>query len=161
MRFSLRWLMVSMAYVAVATTAIATGSDLLADLISALSLLAVSYAIVVACIATRQRQAIAVGFLTLAIAHLVGLYLIPDRVPAMRLLNSAGYMVSSKGDIYEHDPTRPGAVRTIQGMTAVVRTANAIGTLATGLIGCLIGGLAYRQVGEPPAGPPKYFPSAH
>jgi hypothetical protein len=131
--------------VALTTAAIATGSYLLADVAWALSWLALCYAVVVACIARQQRQAIALGFITLFTANLVGLYLVPNRAPVMRLFTAAGYLVGSSGDIYEPDPASAGSFRSAQGMEPTIRTANAIGSLAVGLVGCLVGRLAYRH----------------
>jgi hypothetical protein len=146
MRFSLRWLFITVAYVAVATTALATKSGLLADLVWGVSWLAISFAVVVACVGRQQQQAIAVGFLTLAAANVAGLYLVPDRTPAMRLLSAAGYIVTSEGEVYEPNPGYPGQVHFPVGLRAQVSTVNAVGTLAIGLIGCLVGRIAYAYL---------------
>ena len=114
MRFSIRWLLAATAYVALATAAIATGNVLLTDVVWAVTLLAVCFAIVVVCVARRQRQAMALGFVVLATAHLAGLYLMPNRVPAMRLISVAGYIVNDTGTIYEIDPAKPGAYREVR-----------------------------------------------
>jgi hypothetical protein len=147
MRFSIRSLFAATAYLALATAAIATGSELLADLIWAISILTICFAFVLACIARKQKQAIALGFALLASAHVVGLYWFPARLPSMRLFSALGYIVYDTGEVFEIDPTTPparGAYREVKGIEPAIQTANAIGALAAGLIGCLIGQLAYR-----------------
>jgi hypothetical protein len=146
MRFSLRWLLAATAYGAVAITAIASKSNVLADIVWGASWLALSFAVVVACLGRQRQQAAALGFLTLAAAHVAGLYLIPDRTPAMRLFSAAGYIVTSEGEVYEPNPGFPGQVYSPVGLRAKVSTVNAVGTLVIGLIGCLVGRIAYAYL---------------
>jgi hypothetical protein len=148
MRFSLRWLMTATAYVALIIAAIAGQSYVLADVAWAISLLALCLAILIVCFARKQRQVLATGFVLLASVHIVGQFLVPSRLPAMRLLSAVGYNVASSGDIYEPDPANPGAYRGVVWIVPAIRTANAVGVLAAGLVGCLIGHLAYRLATE-------------
>jgi hypothetical protein len=148
MRFSIRWLLAAMAYVAIAITAIATASDLLADLVWGISWLALCFAIVVACLGRRRQQAMAIGFVALAVANIVSLYLVPNRTPSMRLFSVAGYLVTSEGKIYEPDPARRGQVRNPPGIGATARTANAVGTLLIGLVGCFVGRFAFAYLSD-------------
>jgi hypothetical protein len=148
MRFSIRWLLAGVAYVALVTAAVAAGSSVLVDVVWGVTLVAVCYAVVVACVGRGRRQAIAIGFVIMAMLHILGMYLLPSRVPAMRLISAIGYSVFD-GEAYEPDPASPGAYRAVPGLRTATRTANAVATLAVGLVGCLVGGLAYRNHGEP------------
>lgn len=145
MRFSLRWLLAAMAYFALVTAAIATKRSLLATLVWYVPILATCYAIVVMCIDVNRRRAMALGFVMLTAAYSIGWLFFSKQVPAMLAYRAAGYFVSSDGDIMEPDPNFPGSYRTSQSMIVSVQAANAAGTLAAGLIGCLIGRLAYRH----------------
>jgi hypothetical protein len=143
MRFSLRWLFALTAYIAVVTAAVVTRSYLLADAVWSITWLAICYAIVIACVGKQQQRASAIGFVILAATNIAGLYLIPSRVPVMRIFAVCGYVVSTDGEIYEPDPARPFQLRFPPGLLAIVGTINAVGTLAIGLIGYFVGQLAY------------------
>ena len=144
MRYSTRWLLAVVAYVSLASAAIGTRSGILVDLLWAVSLLSLCYAALLAIAARGRRQVMALGFVALAVAYIAGLYLLPNRVPAMQVFAAAGYSVWSDGDIYEADQrfASQGAMRKATHMIPLIRTANAIGTLVSGLIGCLIGAMA-------------------
>jgi hypothetical protein len=141
MRFSLRWLLVATTCVAIITAAIATQNELLADLLWVVSMMAMIYAGVVACIARQQRQAMAIGFVLAATMYIVGLYLFPERVSPVRAFSLANYDVQTDGITYVlTSPTRSQFIR------GTCRSHNAAGALAVGLIGCLIGSVASRHV---------------
>jgi hypothetical protein len=145
MRFSLRWLFAATAYFALVTSAIVTNRPVLATLVWYVPILASCYAIVVSMIDTSRRRAMALGFVMLTAAYSIGWLFFSKQVPAMLVFRAAGYSVSSDGDIMEPDPNFPGSYRTSLSMSVSIQAANAAGTLAAGLIGCLIGGLAYRH----------------
>lgn len=145
MRFSTRFLFAVIAYSALVIGAIAVRSDRLADVVWVVSLLAMCFAVVVAGVASELRRAMALGFVTLALAHLVGLYIIPDRLPVRQVLSAAGYGFGREGDVFERIPgAAPPQARTVPGMASVARTINALSTLAVGAVGCFIGWLAYK-----------------
>jgi hypothetical protein len=98
-------------------------------------------------VARGKPQVMALGFVVLATAHIVGVYFLPREVPAMHLFSIAGFSVGAEGDIYEPDPRfiSSGAMRTAMHMRPITRTANAIGTLVSGLVGCALGALAFKH----------------
>jgi hypothetical protein len=155
MRFSLKWLLGATAYVALVAGAIGSGKGVFADSVWAVSFLSLTYAAVTACNPGSERQAAAIGFTILAIAHVVGLWFVADRLPATHFFTLLGYSVSSGGDLYvaifqpiENQPSQV-TYRAVPVGIAMVRTANAISTLLAGLVGCVIGALAYRPAGRP------------
>ena len=148
MRFSLRWLLIGTAYFALVAAASVAGKAWLIDVVWSVAVLALCYAIVVTLISTGRRRAIAVGFVVFATAYLVGWLFFSDRVPVMIGLRAAGYFVGSNGDVYEPDPANPGAYRTSVIAGSAVQVANAVGMLAAGIVGCLVGRLAYRSEGD-------------
>jgi hypothetical protein len=158
MRYSIRWMLGAMAYVALIAAAISTASEFLADIVWAVSLVALGYGIVVASVAHGKRRAMAIGFVALSITNVVGLYLKPYRLPAVRLLYVLGYSMQSDGDIYVRTGqppmgsplglSTPMTRRKVAGGMAVSRTVHGVETMVAGLVGCLIGALAYRHSSE-------------
>jgi hypothetical protein len=153
MRFSLKWLLGATAYVALVAGAIRTGSGLFADVVWAVSFLALTYATVTACNPRSERQAAAIGFALVATAHVVGLCFVAERLPATHFFSMLGYTVSLDGDLYvpiiQPISNQPSQVthRAVPVGTVMVSTAHAIGTMFAGLIGIAIGALAYRHRG--------------
>jgi hypothetical protein len=145
MRFSIRWMLGAVAFVALVTAAIVSQSYLLVDLAWAVILLAVVYAIVLACNPNKQRQAIAIGFVCVAVMHAACLYLLPSHAPTTHALRAAGYILS-KGQVYEVVSERSGRtwVRTNK-MQLAVSAANAVVTLVAGLAGGFVGAAAYAH----------------
>ena len=150
MRFSIRWLLVATAYVALVTAAIASGRELLADAVWAASIFAVCYATAVACSAGPRPRAIAAGFVVLAVANMLGIHSTPSKTPAMRFIDLIGYTVSDRGQIWVEGkhPSGIGFVREPGISPSGFRTINAVGTLLVGIVGGVIGALAYRQFRE-------------
>jgi hypothetical protein len=146
MRFSLRWLLVGVAFIAVAAAAIGTNNRLLADLTWAAVMMAICYAAVVACTSKGMPKAIAVGFLVLAIANLVAMHLTPSKVPSMRLFAALGYTVTEDGYVW----TAPAgfAPSTRATPDAAFHAINAVGVLVAGLVGAVIGWFAGRHAKE-------------
>jgi hypothetical protein len=151
MRFSIRWLLAVMAYVALLAAAVGSRSAVLTDAICGISLLAICYAIVVAVVDRGLRQAMAVGFAAVAAVHLVCMYTIPYGVPASRLYQAAGYMVEG-GLVYV--PTSAGSggrsvsmpgFRPVTGLVPGTRESNAVVTLLAGFVGCWLGHVAYKN----------------
>jgi hypothetical protein len=151
MRFSLKWLLGATAYVALVAGAVASGKGIFADSVWAVSFLALTYAAVTACNPGSERQAAAIGFTIVATAHVIGLWFVADRLPAAHFFTMLGYSVSPDGELYvavfqpmENQPSQL-TYRAVPVGIAIVRTANAIVTLLAGLVGCMIGALAYRR----------------
>src|SRR5688572_14466660 len=148
MRYSLKWLLLAMAYVAIVAAAIGSRTDVLADAVWALSLMAICYAVVLACVSKNQRRAMAIGFALLASVNVMCTFSVPTRLPIMRLLNVVGYGADD-GSLYgvreQPDPHVPGRVIRVRHLhnKAWFVTANAVGTMLAGLVGCGIGALAY------------------
>jgi hypothetical protein len=93
MRYSLRWLLLAMAYVALVAGAIRSGSFLLADVVWAVTLCAVCYTAVVACIANEKVRAMAIGFVVLAAVYIGCAFLVPHHVPGARFIPAASYVI--------------------------------------------------------------------
>jgi hypothetical protein len=146
MQFSIRWMLAGTAFVALVTAAIATQSYLLVDLVWAVVLLAVVYAIVLAWNPIKTRQAIAIGFVTVAIMHAACLYFLPSHAPTTHALKSAGYILS-KGQIYEFASTPSGQTNWVPAskIQVAVSAANAVVTLVAGLAGGLVRAAAYAH----------------
>src|SRR6476620_11360185 len=95
MRFSMRWLMAGMAYIALLAAAVGTRALVFMDLVWCVTLLAVCYATVVAIIDRGKRQAMAIGFVALSSIYILGSYVHPESTPAMWLYHAAGYSVDT------------------------------------------------------------------
>jgi hypothetical protein len=145
MRFSIRWMLAIVAYVAVVVAVMVTGSNRLVDLIWAVSWLAICYAAVFAAIGDRRQRAMAVGFPVLSIAHLIGLQMKPHHMLPGQLCEIAGYNVARDGDIWVRGRIDAKATELKKALPA----ANAISTLVLGFLGCFIGRIAYPHAAEP------------
>jgi hypothetical protein len=155
MRFSTRWLLIVMAYVALLAATVGTQSRFLVDSVWAVTLLAFCYAVVVAFIVRGKRQAMAIGFVALAATHVICLYLVPIETPAIRFYQALGYTVDpSINLIYEPTDSTLGATsgRITRGSSRYhivnrlpdLRTSSGVVTLFAGFVGCWIGALAYK-----------------
>jgi hypothetical protein len=152
MRYSIKWLLVVMAYIALIVAAITSLNRTLASIAWLLSYCTICYALVVSFIAGDQRRAMAIGFVVLAVGHILCIYLAPRELPALRMLSTLGYGI---GDDYAslyapNTLTTAGpnrgvpARRKIPNSYTAVRTLNAVGTILAGLLGAGIGALAYK-----------------
>jgi hypothetical protein len=158
MRFSLRWLLFATAFVALVAGAIVSRSTFMADIVWLLTFTTFCYAVVTACFGKGTRRAMALGFALFAAGHFGSLFALESRIPTSRLFRLAGYRVSDEM-LYSPEFVETRTIdgkstphsrrQRIESGTAVVRTANAVVTLAAGLIGCGIGALAYRHSHEP------------
>ena len=93
MRFSLKWILISMAYAALSAAALTQDGWAYADALWAITLIAVAYSVLVAIIASSKQRATAVGFAVFAIVFLVCVVVTPESVPSQRLLVAAGVEV--------------------------------------------------------------------
>lgn len=93
MRFSLKWILISMAYAALSAAALTQDGWAYADALWAITLIAVAYALLVAIIATGKQRSTALGFALFAIIFLACTVVTPESVPSQRLLITAGVEV--------------------------------------------------------------------
>jgi hypothetical protein len=95
MRFSLKWILIAVVYVAVAAAAFSQDSWVYADLLWAASLLAVVYAALLALMGRDESRVAAAGFLLASLAYVAcvafGRLSGSDVVPTRRWLVTAGY----------------------------------------------------------------------
>jgi hypothetical protein len=172
MAFSLKWLFAGATYVAVAAAALSTGHWAYVDVLWAVTFFAIVYAVIVALFARGGRQRVAGGFATASLLLLACLYFSPDSIPTARLvvlaaaedappaprlvtaLYAATMSPASQGG---ESPmiVYGGGYRVAQASSpsefewiATYRAANAVGTMLAGLIGGLMGALAFRRQTE-------------
>ena len=108
MRFSMRWMLAVTAYVALWRRRWVRAVRCVSTVVWAVTIIAIGYAVVVAVVDRGKRQAMAVGFVALAAAHIVCMYLAPTSLPAVRLLEAAGYGVNVQaGTIFWVDLSAP------------------------------------------------------
>lgn len=93
MRFSMKWALAGMAYVATAAAAFSRQTWVFADLLWAASLLALVFAALVAALSRERRQAAALGFVAASGCYLACVHFAEDVVPTSRLLAAAGIEV--------------------------------------------------------------------
>ena len=153
MRFSLRGLLLAMAYAALVAAAIGSRNDLLAHAAWLVTLLAIFYAVVTAIVATGIERARASGFAVLAAANIAGLYFFPDRMATYQFFTALGYDGVTTRGVYVVTETRSDPLSTrlhrqtvyVSGSRAVVTAANAGCTMIAGWIGFALAALAYNQ----------------
>jgi len=90
MRFSLKWILISMAYAALSAAALTQDGWAYADALWAITLIAVAYSLLVAIVATGKQRSTALGFALFAIVFLTCTVVTPESVPSQRLLVAAG-----------------------------------------------------------------------
>lgn len=140
-----------MAYVALATAAIGGKSWLLATAVALASILAFCYAVFVGT-AWDERRGLAGGFILLFAVYAWAVFFMPRSVPSSRVLEACGYTVSNNGAVLVTDASSFGfsagpsqsIVRPALELIPMVRTANAAGAMAAGLVGCMLGALVFR-----------------
>ncbi len=90
MRFSLKWILISMAYAALGAAALTQDGWAYADVLWVITLIAVAYSALVAIIGSGKTRATAVGFAVFAFIFLASVVASPESVPSQRLLVAAG-----------------------------------------------------------------------
>jgi hypothetical protein len=173
MRFSLKWILAGMAYVAVAAAAFGTGKWYFADLLSVMTMFAAVYAIAVAMFDGSMRRAMAATFVVGCACFLLWLTLGGDAVPVQRLLVASGVGQTAPAATTADDEVKALTALYDQGRTTLdqvaaakrrqqelklradsealavyLRAATAVATLAVGLRGSLVGLLAFRSAGR-------------
>jgi hypothetical protein len=180
MQFSMKWVLLGMAYVAVAAAAFSQGHWVYADLLWGATFLAVCFAMLIIGMSTGVRRAAAAGFALLALAFALCLQVAPGAVPTKRILSA---VVGQEFPVYypppmpvpatAATPVLPQATEQIdtyidsqvaspvamapmtayaaprllieQPFSSKLRTANAVGAMLFGLIGGLLGAMAFRR----------------
>ena len=178
MRYSMKWILAAMVYVAIAAAAFSQESWVYADLLWLVTFVAFGYAFLRGCTGIGAQRWRATGFVFLSLCYVVCLHFSPESVPTGRLLVSvfespiapppavySAPVVSSPQVIYQSAPGgmvairqpqippgtgwRPNPARTVgvadYHTAFMARAANAIATMFSGLVGCLLGSLAYNR----------------
>lgn len=147
MRFSLKWALAAMAYVALAATAYAKESTFGIDVLWTITILAFCYSLIALGVMQGESKARARGFAVLCGAYFACVYFAPHKLPSAHLMRVAGYSVTNEGRVLERATVAGigSGVRTARGIGPVLPVANAIGTMVAGLVGCGLGALAYRR----------------
>jgi hypothetical protein len=143
MRFSIKWLLAAMAYVALVAAAAKAEYGVLADAPWAVLLLCFCYSLILVGVTFGERHARAVGFTVACAAHFAVVYAAIDHTLAAHALRLAGYSVTSAGRVIE--VAGPNSIRTAQGVRPILNSSNAVATLAAGLIGSYVGALVFRR----------------
>ena len=173
-RFSMKWLLAGMVYVALAAAALTRPHWGWADVLWALSFIAVCYAATLAFNFTGERRSRAVGFLIGSLLYAGALHLSEDVGPLARLVIASAPATNAALPAYMASPRRASATTGIPGWSATmspqisapatpyqsfiavsplaapnyglqIRTANAVGVMLAGLIGSILSALTYRK----------------
>ena len=187
MRFSLKWILVAVAYVAIAAAAFSQQSWVYADILWAVSFLAVMFAAMMAFLAHGKARIAAAGFLLASACYLAclafGQISGSEVVPTRRWLIAAGYdptitvypVISAGGapiyqnsgwvsypppTVYSPTPTNSttfalaGSPQPVipslpsADFAMYVRAANAVGMMAFGGLGVIVGLFALKRVSQ-------------
>ncbi len=145
MRFSLKWILISMAYAALSAAAFTQDGWAYSDALWVITLIAVAYTALVAIIGSGKLRVTAVGFAVFAFIFLASVVAAPESVPSQRLLVAAGVEF---GDTIV-PVTVPGSYRS---------------TAASGVFSPSSGSLSYAaplsvSVAPPPSGQPYTPPT--
>jgi hypothetical protein len=169
-RFSLKWILAAMVYAAIAAAAFSQQTWVYADLLCGAALLALGYALLLVIYTRGPRQAAAAGFAVCMILIAAVVQISPDSVPTLRILTATGIgqppilptpttpvippaaATFSTGTL----SLTPGSIGTINSsgafsssppldITLKLRAANAVTLMLAGLLGILLGLMAYRR----------------
>jgi hypothetical protein len=144
-RFSMKWLLAGVVYVAVAATAFTQAERGWGDALWVISHLAICYAAGLAIYGAGVRSARGLGFLMGSLALVITLEVSPDRVPVVRII------AAISPPVVEMQGPRSPQVRyvTIVSPAACVRAGNAVAAMLAGAAGSLMTTLAYRNCQSP------------
>lgn len=161
MRFSLKWLLTLMAYVALAAVAFNRALDdwIYSDLLAAITFCALTYAVVLAFFSRGSHRGAAIGFAVASLFYIACLRFLPNETPTARLVDyfyptwierspSAAGNGPTLSRVKRKRPPSSGSRSFIRGTTedqVVDRAANSVTTMLAGLIGSALGALAARQ----------------
>ena len=156
-RFSMKWLLAGMVYVALAAAAFSQTHWAWADGLWVASFIALCYAAALAFNACGNRQARAVGFLVGGVSLLIAIQCSPDSVPLGRIVDAfwpdwtityaAPTPLTSSNPFPTYSVNSRMAYPTPEMGDFIVkrRAANAVGIMVAGLIGAILSAVAYRQ----------------
>jgi hypothetical protein len=191
-RFSLKWILAATVYAAIAAAAFSQETWVYADILCAISLLALGYAVMLIIYSRGERQAAAAGFAVFMVLLAACLLMAPQSVPSFRILTAMGVgqtpatmpinaipppVVSfpasgtfSSSATSTGTPSVSAAPRiqtfgtpasswiapapawslvapfpAMPDVSYKLRAFNAVATITIGLLGCLLGVLAYRR----------------
>ena len=164
MRYSMKWILAAMVYVAIAAAAFSQESWVYADLLWLATFIAVCNNVMLAIVSRDSQRWRAVGFAVFATCFLTCLHFAPDSVPTPRIVNAcflekkeapAKQMTVAIDSGSQYGYAIPIPVSAVPGLPSysVVpdhivrcgRAANAVATMLCGLVGCLLGSLAYNR----------------
>jgi hypothetical protein len=166
--FSLAWVLLGTAYIAVGCAAFVLGSDTCAELLWLLTVVAACHSLLATCLFRGAPQAAAMGFFVCWMAYVACVMYAPSRTTARRILTLAGfgeaastttemerYQARIRGldaDSRRHDPANRARYDALYfkyemalGIRPEIAAANAIGSILAGLIGRVLGTAVYRQ----------------
>ena len=146
MRFSLKWLLALMAYVALAAAAATNEAWYYADLLTGITFLATMYAILCAILARGRSRAVALGFAIVSTSYILCVEFAPSHVPTSEIADSLYGHLPSFGPSYT-DPTTGQRLTPVGNRQLFVarRAFSSIATMLAGLIGSALGALAARN----------------
>jgi hypothetical protein len=148
MRFSVKWLLAGTAYVAVAAASFsfAERTWVYGEILQGMTMAAFVYAVLIWIVRRGNSQLIAAGFAIACSYFLLNpAYSNPRGTPAAFILESAGLEpVDDSASPYYRPPDDSSWTTFYRQL----RAANAVATLAFGLMGSLVGLLAYRAAGR-------------
>jgi hypothetical protein len=145
MRFSVKWLLVATADVALAAAAFRLSRSYLDAALWTVTTLAACYALFV-CFATRFRQAFALGFVSLFALNVAGLSMFPRAMPSVQVIELCGYNVFSNG------PDETLFMSEQNSTPKTTRAVDAACTMAASILGGALAILAYKRHGQGAAG---------
>jgi hypothetical protein len=158
MRFSLKWILAGMVYVAVAAAAFSFAAKtwVYCDVLWGLTLLTMVYCGVLAVCATGVSRAWGAGFVFASVSYLGILAFSEGKTTTGMILDAAeikaGVTASPPMRYYGGATMRPIVVGTPSytptQVSRMVRAANAVAALVFGLMGSLVGLLAFRTAGR-------------
>lgn len=157
MRFSIKWTLAGMVYVAVAAAAFSNRAWYYADGLWLASLIAYSLSLVMAIFARGRRQLAAAGFVAFGGVFLLCQEFAPTAVPTDRLLYACGLVsevtVVPRSLQYRTPPSTsywpmaPAAPFPRRDETPIYRAADALAVTAFGLLGAVLAPVALRREG--------------
>jgi hypothetical protein len=127
------------AYVALAAAAF-SGAPYFHHVLWTVTICLCLYALLV-CVASRWRQPFFAGFVLFAATYLAVLNINYRRLPTTVAIEALGFYVNSDGYIFVEGQSQAIGLH-------VLRTVNAVGITAAGLIGGALATLAYRRHGK-------------
>jgi hypothetical protein len=155
-RFSLKWALAGTFYVAIAAAAFTRGEWWYADLVWTLTFLVVVYAALIIAFTSGLRRALAAGFFIASAGFAACSIVAPESGPTIPTFLASGFKAEERPIIppplafgstvrgIRRFPSVTPSDRVNDGYSVRFRAANAVATLAFGLMGSLVGLMAFR-----------------